>query len=221
MVRSCGRPSGDPALEDHASLGGCPSTGSRHVKILSRCLYTLLSLLLGPVACSVPEYGPPRLDDYRLDGKTLSARTGEAIEGIAVQFRDHQVLSASDGTWIIQASVDAGSGPAVLRVHDIDGEANGGFFCRAGINVAGIMVNGDILACPNIDRRFTQGNIRSDSFLDVWEYGYEAFRDRNWMKTGPCETCEEWAMCQGGCFHLRDYETRQTKLCHVRAFQLI
>ena len=41
------------------------------------------------------------------------------------------------------------------------------YFCQAGISVAGIMVNGDILACPNIDRRFKQGNIQTDSFVET------------------------------------------------------
>jgi radical SAM protein with 4Fe4S-binding SPASM domain len=95
------------------------------------------------------------------------------------------------------------------------------FFCRAGINIAGIMVNGDILACPNIDRRFRQGSIHSDSFVDVWEDGYGTFRDRRWMKTGECQDCPEWAMCQGNSFHLRDFDTGRTKLCQVKSYRLL
>lgn len=128
--------------------------------------------------------------------------------------------------WIIELRGRPGTSvaysPCAYLGPRFEGKASDGyFFCRAGINVAGIMVNGDILACPNIDRRFAQGNIRSAFFPDVWEEEYEEFRDRSWMKRGPCETCGEWAMCQGGCFHLRDFETRTTKLCHARAFQLI
>ncbi|MBW2525000.1 MAG: radical SAM protein [Deltaproteobacteria bacterium] len=94
------------------------------------------------------------------------------------------------------------------------------FFCRAGINVAGIMANGDILACPNIDRRFRQGNIHTDSFVDVWENRYQQFRDRRWMKTGECTDCAEWRMCQGGSFHLWDPVAGQTRLCHCKRFGL-
>jgi radical SAM protein with 4Fe4S-binding SPASM domain len=95
------------------------------------------------------------------------------------------------------------------------------FFCSAGINIAGIMVNGDILACPNIDRRFKQGNILTDSFVDVWEKGYAPFRDRGWMKTGECRDCPEWAMCQGNSFHLRDFESRCLSVCRAKRYDLL
>lgn len=90
------------------------------------------------------------------------------------------------------------------------------YFCRAGVNVGGIMVDGDILACPNIDRRFRQGNIHENSFVDVWENRYEAFRNRDWMKVGRCSTCSEWRHCQGNSFHLWDLDRNETKLCHYR-----
>jgi radical SAM protein with 4Fe4S-binding SPASM domain len=94
------------------------------------------------------------------------------------------------------------------------------FFCRAGINVGGIMANGDILACPSIDRGFIQGNILTDSFLDIWEHRFQAFRDRRWMKRGACASCPEWRSCGGEAFHLRDPETRELSLCHFRQFEL-
>jgi len=100
-----------------------------------------------------------------------------------------------------------------VRSHD--------FFCRAGINVSGIMVNGDILACPNIDRRFRQGNIFEDSFIDVWETKYKEFRDRKWMKTDDCKTCKEWDLCQGSAFHLWDLDKNRTKMCYCNHFELL
>lgn len=96
----------------------------------------------------------------------------------------------------------------VVRDHD--------FFCRAGINVAGIMVNGDILACPNIDRRFRQGNIAEDSFVDVWEHGFDVFRDRSWMRTDQCADCKEWKSCRGNSFHLWDIDGEKTRLCYYK-----
>lgn len=89
------------------------------------------------------------------------------------------------------------------------------FFCRAGINVSGIMLNGDILACPNIDRRFAQGNVNKDSFLDIWENKYQVFRDRSWMKTDICKNCKEWKYCKGGSLHLWDLDNNKTKLCYL------
>ncbi len=95
------------------------------------------------------------------------------------------------------------------------------FFCRAGISVAGVMVNGDILACPNIDRRFRQGNIHQDSFMDVWEHKYQVFRDRAWMRVGRCKDCGEWRNCQGNSFHLWNLDKNEPKLCHCRDYELI
>ena len=84
------------------------------------------------------------------------------------------------------------------------------FFCQAGISVAGIMVDGAILACPNIDRSFAQGNVFEDDFCGIWEHGYAEFRDRAWMRTGDCVDCPEWAQCQGNSFHLWDPEQNRT-----------
>ena len=88
------------------------------------------------------------------------------------------------------------------------------FFCQAGISVAGIMINGDICACPNIDRRFAQGNLAKDSFVDVWENRYRIFRDRSWMRRGDCARCGEWRLCRGNSFHLLDPDTQGTRICY-------
>ncbi len=51
------------------------------------------------------------------------------------------------------------------------------FFCRAGINIASILIDGRIRACPNIDRdRFSQGSIYEDNFFKVWEERFGEFR---------------------------------------------
>jgi radical SAM protein with 4Fe4S-binding SPASM domain len=94
------------------------------------------------------------------------------------------------------------------------------YFCRAGINISGIMVNGDILACPNIDRGFAQGNIHRDGFMQVWNHGYQAFRDRAWMKRGECATCKDWGACEGNAFHLWQPGQEAPRLCHVQRFGL-
>jgi radical SAM enzyme (rSAM/lipoprotein system) len=75
------------------------------------------------------------------------------------------------------------------------------FFCRAGINIGSVLINGDISACPNIDRSFAQGNIYKDNFFEVWNSRFEKFRDREWKKTGICENCKEFKYCLGNGFH--------------------
>ncbi|MDR2078464.1 MAG: SPASM domain-containing protein, partial [Treponema sp.] len=76
------------------------------------------------------------------------------------------------------------------------------FFCRAGINIASVLIDGSISACPNINRSFVQGNIYRDSFLDVWNNRFEIMRDRRWTKTGICKDCEDYRNCSGGPMHL-------------------
>ena len=94
------------------------------------------------------------------------------------------------------------------------------YFCSAGISTAGVMINGDMIACPNIDRRFAQGNVFNESFIDVWENKYQIFRDRSWMKKDRCAGCREWKYCQGGPFHLWSPDAATTKLCHFKDFGL-
>ncbi len=78
------------------------------------------------------------------------------------------------------------------------------FFCHAGINIASVLADGSISACPNINRSFIQGNIYSDSFLDVWDHRFKVMRDRRWTKTGKCGTCRDYQNCLGGAMHLWD-----------------
>ena len=76
------------------------------------------------------------------------------------------------------------------------------FFCRAGINIGSVLIDGSISACPNIDRSFVQGNIYKDNFLEVWENRFEIMRNRNWCKSGICKTCKDFNHCNGGAMHL-------------------
>lgn len=88
------------------------------------------------------------------------------------------------------------------------------YFCRAGINIAGIMVDGAIAACPNLSPWMAQGNLREDDFVDVWEHRYELFRDRSWTREGACGDCKQWSVCRGNSLHLWDRERQQPCWCH-------
>jgi radical SAM protein with 4Fe4S-binding SPASM domain len=88
------------------------------------------------------------------------------------------------------------------------------------VRVAGVMVDGAILACPNNHRGLAQGSVYRDSFLEVWREGFEPFRDRRRTRSPRCEGCEEWGLCQGNDMHLWDPERGETRLCHHRMYQL-
>lgn len=90
------------------------------------------------------------------------------------------------------------------------------YFCRAGINIASVLCDGAICACPNITRTLVQGNIRTDDFKEVWDGKFQPFFERGWMKTGQCQTCDQWKKCQGNSMHLWDDEAKATVLCHYK-----
>ncbi|MBI4951845.1 MAG: radical SAM protein [Myxococcales bacterium] len=90
------------------------------------------------------------------------------------------------------------------------------YFCRAGIHIAGILADGGIAACPNLAPWLTQGNVRRDDFVEVWEQRYQAFRDRSWTETGQCAGCKEWKVCRGNSLHLWDAPTAGPSSCHYQ-----
>lgn len=89
------------------------------------------------------------------------------------------------------------------------------FFCRAGVNVASILADGSISACPNLRSNFIQGNIYKDNFAEVWQNKYQLYRDRSWTKTGECADCEYFKTCEGNGLHLRDEKTGELLFCHL------
>ena len=88
------------------------------------------------------------------------------------------------------------------------------FYCQAGLTVASVRANGDISGCLSIRSDYSQGNIYRDSFWDVWENRFEPFRNREWMRRGPCENCEMFRYCQGDGMHLRDGNGDLMMTCH-------
>lgn len=87
--------------------------------------------------------------------------------------------------------------------------------CSAGISVASILIDGSISACTSIRGKYYQGNIYKDSFWDVWENGFQPYRDRSWMKeSAPCKDCKAFSFCEGNGMHLRR-EDGSLMLCHL------
>jgi len=88
------------------------------------------------------------------------------------------------------------------------------FFCRAGINIGSILIDGSISACPNIDRSFIQGNIYYDDFYQVWQTRFIPFRDRSWNRRGRCASCKDYKDCQGNGFHNWQGDKSAPLVCH-------
>jgi radical SAM enzyme (rSAM/lipoprotein system) len=109
---------------------------------------------------------------------------------------DFIVRARADKRMAVTFSCEAWLGDYELEARDTY------FFCRAGIQVASVLIDGSISACPNIDRNFVQGSIYRDNFVDVWNNRFEIMRDRRWTKTGICLNCKDYKNCLGGAMHL-------------------
>jgi radical SAM enzyme (rSAM/lipoprotein system) len=94
------------------------------------------------------------------------------------------------------------------------------FFCRAGINIGSILIDGSISACPNIDRSLAQGNIYTDNFYETWETKFQPFRNRSWTKTGTCATCSNYTDCLGNGLHNWHGDKQQVLVCHKEKIQI-
>ena len=92
------------------------------------------------------------------------------------------------------------------------------FHCFAGIHAASILANGDIFVCPNVPRRpeFIQGNILKDSFSEVWENGFQYFRNRPMPK--KCALCAYRTKCKGDSLHTMDFERDEPQFCYRDLF---
>lgn len=98
---------------------------------------------------------------------------------------------------------------------DYEGKVRDSFyFCRAGINIGSILIDGSISACPNLRSNFIQGNIYQDDFMNIWNTKFEKHRNREWSKKGICSNCDSFANCQGNGMHLYD-ENEDLQLCHL------
>ena len=88
------------------------------------------------------------------------------------------------------------------------------FFCKAGITVGSVLIDGSISACSSIRSDYHQGNIYKDDFMDVWENRFEVYRNRDWMKRDGCADCNMFRYCKGSGMHLRDSDGKLLQ-CHL------
>ena len=58
-----------------------------------------------------------------------------------------------------------------------------------------------------------QGNIRKDSFVDVWENKFEQFRHKRITTNSKCQKCPDYKFCRGDSFHTWDFENNEPKFC--------
>lgn len=92
------------------------------------------------------------------------------------------------------------------------------YTCHAGINVASVLADGSISACPSIRSNFHQGNIYTDNFMDVWNNKFLPFRNREWARKGKCADCSMFRYCEGNGMHLHD-DDGNLLVCHYNRIE--
>ncbi len=89
------------------------------------------------------------------------------------------------------------------------------FLCMAGLQVASVACNGDIIACLDIERRLelVQGHIQQDDFWQVWTERYQFFRQDRTQTSEICKNCADRRFCAGDSTHTWDFERNVPYLC--------
>jgi radical SAM protein with 4Fe4S-binding SPASM domain len=94
---------------------------------------------------------------------------------------------------------------------------NSFFYCATGNNIGSVLHNGDIFVCPNVPREkeLMQGNVKKDSFTDVWENKFDFFKNKNRMSCEMCRKCDSWEECLGGSLHSWNFKSKKPKICYM------
>lgn len=76
------------------------------------------------------------------------------------------------------------------------------FFCNAGLSYCSIMPDGEVFGCQiAYDNTFSEGNIRTSSFKEIWQQGFSRFREPQFET--ECLACKYLHACRGGCWGMR------------------
>lgn len=95
------------------------------------------------------------------------------------------------------------------------------FLCGAGTLIASITCEGDITACLDIDDRANavQGNIKVDSFTDVWRHRFTQFRTNKALTSSICGACDQRDICHGDSWHTWDFIQQKPQQCLFRKLE--
>lgn len=87
-------------------------------------------------------------------------------------------------------------------------------YCGSGIMNGTILHDGGVIGCPSVSRKFIEGNIRDNNFVDIWQNRFTRYRqDKKVAFAKKCSGCEHWDLCEGGGFHLLEPSDEQSTFC--------
>ncbi len=89
------------------------------------------------------------------------------------------------------------------------------FLCGAGVLIAGVASNGDILPCLDVERReiVKQGNVLHDDIVEVWNKGFALFRSNKADSSETCRACPHRQACRGDSWHAWDFDRNEPRIC--------
>ena len=161
------------------------------------------------------------LIDYAAALKLKDAGMSTVSVSLDGMERSHDELRQRKGAWKlalrgIKALQNAGFQPQITTVlHQGNYGELESVYKLAGILTASIRSNGAICACLDIENRpeLVQGNIRTDSFMDVWNSRFKTFRADRTESCNVCMECSERFICGGDSAHTWDFEHCKPLLC--------
>jgi radical SAM protein with 4Fe4S-binding SPASM domain len=80
------------------------------------------------------------------------------------------------------------------------------FFCGIGFTSCCIGMDGRVRGCPELPpiQEFIAGSLRNGSFQELWEKGFESYRDEGCSHVpDECRECTDLELCRGGCQVMR------------------
>lgn len=145
---------------------------------------------------------------------------GRAAQDPKLQLSDEQFLGLMD---FIKKTNEEGKMKASYGCEGFLGGYEGTvrphyYTCYAGVEVASILCDGTISACPSIRFDYRQGNALVDDFWTVWNERFIPYRDRSWAKRDDCASCKVWRYCEGSGMHLHD-DQGKLLFCHYQRIQ--
>ncbi len=84
---------------------------------------------------------------------------------------------------------------------------NAPLVCPVGFGACCIGVDGNVRGCPEMPdvEKFREGSVLEKSFTEIWEKGFQRYRNREAIKTDKkCMKCKNKYDCFGGCWVMRE-----------------
>jgi len=97
--------------------------------------------------------------------------------------------------------------PQVMKCRPFQFMADG---CQAGISLAHINLDGDVLGCPAFKQKpeYFAGNVGDTPLSQIWHDSIVFWNLRVMQQANldqPCKSCKAWYMCYGGCTAQRSW----------------